>query len=108
MTSLVLDAEALYRELLRGVKALRATGEDPALAVVWQRYHLAQAALRGERPAFAGVDLRAAVRAGLEGKAVDAPQPVAGQLPAWLKPLASLLSRQRLSPSASKVVCRST
>ena len=33
MTSLVLDAEALYRELLRGVKALRATGDARLVGV---------------------------------------------------------------------------
>jgi sigma-E factor negative regulatory protein RseA len=83
LLSALMDGEASEHEVRQ---ALRAVGDDPALAATWRRYHLAQAALRGDRQVFAGADLRAAIA----GKLNEEPVPAAAAPRAWLKPLASV------------------
>lgn len=80
--SALMDGEAGELEVRQ---ALRAAGDDEALAATWRRYHLARAALRGERQALAGADLRAAVASRLDAEPAPA-RPRA----AWLAPLASI------------------
>lgn len=96
LLSALMDGETSEHELRQ---ALRAVADDAALAQRWQRYHVAQSALRGEAGGFAHIDLRAVVAGRLDEPAAD--MPVAGRPAArikasrwgqasWLKPLASV------------------
>lgn len=87
LLSALMDGEAGEHELRQ---ALKAAGEDPALLAAWSRWHLAQSVLRGENVRPAGIDLRAAVAAAIDGEPVPqaARRADAAAPAAWLKPLA--------------------
>ncbi len=92
LLSALMDGEASEHEVRQ---ALRAVETDAALAARWQRFHVAQAALRGDAGGFAHVDLRGRIAASVDSGAPSSaasPRAIGGsrRLPAWLKPLASV------------------
>lgn len=92
LLSALMDGEASEHEVRQ---ALRAVAADDALAARWQRFHVAQAALRGDAGGFAHVDLRAAIAARLDDEsaapaAAPAGRAVPARLRSWLAPLASV------------------
>lgn len=82
LLSALMDGETSEHELRQ---ALKATGDHPALVDTWSRWHVAQSVLRGERVQPAGIDLRAAIAAAIDGEPVAA-RPTTAR--SWLKPLA--------------------
>lgn len=95
LLSALMDGETSEHELRQ---ALRAVADDAALAQRWQRYHMAQSALRGEAGGFAHIDLRAVVAGRLDESAdmyaaggPGAPGKASvWRQASWLKPLASV------------------
>lgn len=83
LLSALMDGEASEHELRQ---ALKAVGDDPALAGTWARWHVAQSTLRGETLPPARIDLRAAVAAAIAAESA----PVRAPLRPWLKPVASM------------------
>lgn len=83
LLSALMDGEASEHELRQ---ALKAVGDDPALAGTWARWHVAQSTLRGETLPPVRIDLRAAVAAAIAAESA----PVRAPLRPWLKPVASM------------------
>lgn len=83
LLSALMDGEASEHELRQ---ALKAVGDDPALAGTWARWHVAQSTLRGEALPPVAIDLRAAVAAAIAAE----PMPVRAPARPWLKPVASM------------------